>query len=70
MYLHSDIALPFGYVATATSRNLDLAFAEPVDFRIYSHQDKLRNVELFAESSIVPVIFRPDFVTKLTNQAA
>lgn len=68
--LSSEIALPFGYVATATSRNLDLAFAEPVDFRIYSHQDKLRNVELFAESSILPVIYRPDFVTKLTNQAA
>lgn len=50
--LSSDIELPFGYVATATSRNLDLAFAEPVDFRIYSHQDKLHNVELFAESSI------------------
>ncbi|WP_254185902.1 hypothetical protein [Pantoea sp. B270] len=68
--LSSEIALPFGYVATATSRNLDLAFAEPVDSRIYSHQDKLRNVELFAESSILPVIYRPDFVNKLTNQAA
>ncbi len=68
--LSSDIALPLGYIASATSRNLDLAFAEPVDFRIYSHQDKLRNVELFAESSILPVVYRPDFVTKLTNQAA
>ena len=65
--LSSDIALPFGYIATGTSRNLDLAFAEPVDFRIYSHQDKLRNVELFAESSLLPVVFRPDFVSLLTN---
>jgi len=68
--LSSDIALPFGYVATATSRNLELAFAEPVDFRIYSTQDKLKNVEIFAESSILPVVYRPDFVTKLTNDAA
>lgn len=36
----SDIALPFVYVATAISRNLDLAFADPVDFRIWSIQDK------------------------------
>ena len=68
--LSSDIALPFGYVATATSRNLDLAFADPVDFRIWSVQDKFKNVELFAESSILPVVYRPDFVTKLTNDAA
>lgn len=68
--LSSDIALPFGYVATATSRNLDLAFADPVDFRIWSVQDKFKNVELFAESSILPVVYRPDFTTRLTNDAA
>ncbi|HEY3588477.1 MAG TPA: major capsid protein [Buttiauxella sp.] len=67
--LSSEIALPFGYVATATSRNLDLAFAEPVDFRIYSVTDKLKNVEVFAESSLLPVVYRPDFVTKLVNAA-
>ena len=66
--LSSDIALPFGYVATASSRNLELAFAEPVDFRIYSAQDKMKNVEIFAESSLLPVVYRPDFVTRLTNK--
>ncbi|WMY75833.1 major capsid protein [Buttiauxella selenatireducens] len=68
--LSSNIALPFGYVATATSRDLELAFAEPVDFRIWSLQDRFKNVEIFAESSILPVVYRPDMVTLLTNDPA
>ena len=42
--MSSNIALPFGYVATATSRDLDLSFAEPVDFRIWSLKDKFNNM--------------------------
>jgi hypothetical protein len=68
--MSSNIALPFGYVATATSRDLDLSFAEPVDFRIWSLKDKFNNMEIFAESSILPVVYRPDMVTLLTNDAA
>lgn len=68
--MSSNIALPFGYVATATSRDLDLSFADPVDFRIWSLKDKFNNMEIFAESSILPVVCRPDMVTLLTNDAA
>ena len=53
-----------------TSRNLELAFADVVDFRIYSSTDAYKNITLSSEFSMLPVAFRPDLVTAITNDAS
>lgn len=53
-----------------TSRNLELAFADVVDFRIYSNTDAYKNITLSSEFSMLPVTFRPDLVTAITNDAS
>ena len=53
-----------------TSRNLELAFADVVDFRIYSNTDAYKNITLSSEFSMLPVAFRPDLCTAITNDAS
>lgn len=65
-----DQSAAFTNLIGPTSRNLELAFADVVDFRIYSATDPLyKNVTLSSEFSMLPTVFRPDLVTKLTMDA-
>ncbi|GEC68535.1 hypothetical protein RTE01_31700 [Raoultella terrigena] len=68
--LSADQASPFTNLCGPTSRNLELAFADVVDFRIYSSTDAYRNITLSSEFSMLPVAFRPDLVTAITNDAS
>ena len=68
--LSADQASPFTNLVGPTSRNLELAFADVVDFRIYSSTDAYRNITLSSEFSMLPVAFRPDLVTAITNDAS
>ena len=68
--LSADQASPFSNLVGPTSRNLELAFADVVDFRIYSNTDAYKNITLSSEFSMLPVVFRPDLVTAITNDVA
>ncbi|EPH7217915.1 phage major capsid E family protein [Serratia ureilytica] len=60
-------ASPFMNIAGPASRDAVLADSNVIrEFYAYSVQDKLHNVEVFSEASMLPVIYRPDFVSKLT----
>lgn len=49
------------------SRNFDQAASGQVrDFYAYVLEDKLNNPEVYSEWSALPVVYRPDFVTKVT----
>ncbi|EOY8032659.1 major capsid protein [Raoultella planticola] len=68
--LGGDQSAAFTNLVGPTSRNLELAFADVVDFRIYSATDPLyKNITLSSEFSMLPTVFRPDLVTKLTMSA-
>ncbi|WP_227627372.1 MULTISPECIES: hypothetical protein [Klebsiella pneumoniae complex] len=68
--LSADQASPFTNLVGPTSRNLDLAFADVVDFRIYSSTDAYKNITLSSEFSLLPICYRPDLVTAITNDAS
>ncbi|SAQ11548.1 Uncharacterised protein [Klebsiella michiganensis] len=68
--LSADQASPFTNLVGPTSRNLELAFADVVDFRIYSSTDAYKNITLSSEFSLLPVSFRPDLVTAITNSTS
>lgn len=60
-------ASPFMTIAGPASRDAVLADSSVIrEFYAYSVQDKLHNVEVFSEASMLPVVYRPDFVSKLT----
>ncbi|AVU35685.1 minor capsid protein E [Serratia marcescens] len=49
------------------SRNFDQAASGQVrDFYAYVLEDKLNNPEVYSEFSLLPVLYRPDFVSKIT----
>ncbi|MGV4939214.1 hypothetical protein ACVCGZ_25710, partial [Serratia nematodiphila] len=49
------------------SRNFDQAASGQVrDFYAYVLEDKLNNPEVYSEFSCLPVLYRPDFVSKIT----
>ncbi len=68
--LSADQASPFTNLVGPTSRNLELAFADVVDFRIYSSTDAYKNITLSSEFSLLPICYRPDLVTAITNDAS
>lgn len=67
--LSGDQSAVFTNLVGPTSRNLELAFADVVDFRIYSSTDAYKNITLSSEFSMLPTVFRPDLVTHLTMDA-
>lgn len=67
--LSGDQSAVFTNLVGPTSRNLELAFADVVDFRIYSSTDAYKNITLSSEFSMLPTVFRPDLVTRLTMNA-
>lgn len=68
--LSNEQSSVFTNLVGPTSRNLELAFADVVDFRIYSTTDAYKNITLSSEFSMLPTCFRPDLVTAITHNAA
>lgn len=62
-----DAESPLVVIVGPASRNFDQAASGQVrDFYAYVLEDKLNNPEVYSEFSLLPVLYRPDFVSKIT----